>query len=153
MRLGKWMWGAGLLMLVSGNCLVLPASASEKTQVVTRGRVERPERGYDQKHKKQKHHPPKRYEEKRFRKCPPKSIKVYHRNKCYYYYDGFYYRPCSGGYYERFRPFIGMIVPLLPQLRVHVVHRGGLNYLLCEGVLYSKIYTRKGFYYKVVGFM
>ena len=95
-------------------------------------------------HKKKKNH--------HIKKIPPHYTKVYHGKKCYYYHDGFYYRPCSGGYYERFRPFIGMIVPVLPR-RVHVVHRHGQEYLVCEGILYKRIYTRNGFRYKIVGFV
>lgn len=108
---------------------------------------------YRWQYSKRYHNPPKKHRENRFRRCPPKSIKVYHHNKCYYYHDGFFYRLCADGFYECFRPFIGMIVPMLPQIRVHVVHRGGLDCLLCEGVLYERIYTPHGIRYKVIGFI
>ena len=125
--------------------------AAEGAQIVTRGNrgPDRERHDYDhhyehKKHKKKKNH--------HIKKIPPHYTKVYHGKKCYYYHDGFYYRPCSGGYYERFRPFIGMIVPVLPR-RVHVVHRHGQEYLVCEGILYKRIYTRNGFRYKIVGFV
>lgn len=214
MRLGKWMWGVGFLALTSATGFVLPATASENIQVVTRGRGERadrvrdrgnrpnrtpnranrpnrtpnrgnrpdrvpdrgsqpvrvpdrnsqpdrmnngrvnlPDRMHNRINREPKHYaPPKYHYQKRFRRYPPKSIKIYHHNKCYYYHDGFFYRLCAGGFYELFRPFIGMIVPMLPQVRVHIVHRGGFDYLLCEGVLYERIFTPYGLRYRVVGF-
>lgn len=117
------------------------------------GRINRPNWGSNWISREPKRYaPPRRHQPKRFRRYPPKSIKVYHRNKCYYYYDGFFYRLCAGGFYELFRPFIGMVVPMLPQVRVHIVHRGGFDYLLCEGVLYERIFTPHGLRYRVIGF-
>jgi len=148
MRIRICMLGMALIFWGGSEGGLLPLSAAESIQVVTRGKPERPDRDRPDHHrkvykKKKNHH---------IKKIPPHYTKVYHGKKCYYYHDGFYYRPCSGGYYERFRPFIGMIVPVLPR-RVHVVHRHGQEYLVCEGILYKRIYTRNGFRYKIVGFV
>lgn len=146
MRIRICMLGMALFFGGVSSGGLQPLHATESTQVVTRGKPGRPgadrhEHRYERKKKKDHH----------IRKIPPHYTKVYHGKKCYYYHDGFYYRPCSGGYYERFRPFIGMIVPVLPR-RVHVVHRHGQEYLVCEGIFYKRIYTRHGFRYKIVGF-
>lgn len=140
MKAKNWIYGLGFLVLLGGG-VPLPVSAAENAQIVTRG-------GHKHYHKPDK----KRKEDRRFRKIPPHYEKVYHGKKCYYYHDGFYYRPCDGGYYERFRPFIGMIIPVLPRHRVHVVHKRGQEFLVCEGVLYKRVHTRYGIRYKVVGF-
>ena len=123
-----------------------PLYATQSAQVVTRGNPGRPDvdrHDHRNERKKKKNH--------KIKKIPSHYTKVYHGKKCYYYHDGFYYRPCAGGYYERFRPFIGMIVPILPR-RVQIVHRHGQEYLLCEGIFYKRVYTPYGFRYKIIGF-
>lgn len=126
---------------------LLSLSAAESTQVVTRGKPGRLDREHHDRYRKGD----KKKKNYYIKKIPSHYTKVYHGKKCYYYHDGFYYRPCSGGRYERFRPFIGMIVPILPR-RVQIVHRHGQEYLLCEGIFYKRVYTPYGFRYKIIGF-
>lgn len=147
MRIRICMLGMALFFGGVSEGGLLSLSAAETAQVVTRGKPGRPDRDRYDHHRKEY----KKRKDHRIRKIPPHYTKVYHGKKCYYYHDGFYYRPCAGGYYERFRPFIGMIVSVLPR-RVHVVHRHGQEYLVCEGIFYKRIHTRYGFRYKVVGF-
>lgn len=159
MKLRKWMFGVGLLALTASGGVVLPADASEYVQVVTRGKKEphkeSHKKPYKEPHKrpyKEPHKKPKKHVDHRIKRLPPYHSRVYYNKKCYYYHDGFFYRPCSGGYYERFRPYVGMLVPLLPKFRIRIVHMRGQEFLLCEGVLYKRVHTPHGIRYKVVGF-
>lgn len=124
-------------MFVTGLGEVLHVNASENIQEMTRG--------------KQKHFwfPKKN----KLKKIPSYYTRVYYRNTCYYYHNGFFYRPCSKGCYERFRPYVGMLVPFLPRNGIRELCKNGQEFLVCEGVIYKKISIRGVISYKIVGFV
>lgn len=138
-----------LLVLCVGG--MIPVQAAESIQVLTRGKpdVYHDAHSYHKKKVKKAKHHQKHY----LSHIPRHYSRIYHNKKCYYYHDGAFYRPCHGGRFELFRPYLGMIVPLLPQYRVQPVRRRGQALLLCDGVFYKRIHTRSGIHYKVVGFV